>query len=38
MHNHTDDIPKNCSDFSDAHDESFHQDIKEMEHGALLRK
>lgn len=31
LHNHIDEFPKNCGDFSDEQGERFHQDIKEME-------
>ena len=31
LHNHIDDFPENCGDFSDEQGERFHQDIKEME-------
>lgn len=31
LHNHIDEFPTNCGDFSDEQGERFHQDIKEME-------
>ena len=31
LHNRLDRFPANCGDVSDEQDESFHQDIKEME-------
>ena len=31
LHNHSDQFPENCEDFSDEHGERFYQDIKNME-------
>ena len=31
LHNHSDQFPENCGDFSDEHGERFHQDIKNKE-------